>query len=89
MPDHEPGTLPDGPSSVDGLFAWNLAASQSLFGDLDDATRKATLQKLAKYHIIVTSEFSGMGTGELAVHLAIEGIRKQSDNGGRISRSPP
>jgi len=87
VPDPEPGTLPDGPSSVEGLFAWNLVASQCLFGDLDAATRKATLQKLANYHIIVTSEFSGMGTGELAVHLAIEGIRKQSaGNGGQISR---
>lgn len=75
-----------GPSSLQGLFGWHWKGAEALFSG-DDGL--GALAKLSNYHVVVTSEFSGMGTAELATHAAIEGIRDQCRRRGVSSKSSP
>lgn len=61
--------LPPGPATVAELYQWHHAFAQRLI-DLD----KFSLSNVA---ILMSTEFSGMGTAELAMHQALIGAGKQ------------
>lgn len=73
-----------GPDSLKGLFRWhkNMAATLFAKGGLPSASvvdRPGTILAhcISHLHVILTSEFSGMGTAELALQMALAGISKE------------
>lgn len=66
---------PAGPGSIAELFQWSDDMAEKLFGDCP-----AELAKLARMHLLLTSEFSGMGTAELSCHMVIDSLRKRFGN---------
>lgn len=55
---------PPGPDSLTGLFKWYLDVPEKLFGEVPGLGHA-----MCKWHVISTSEFSGMGTVEIALEM--------------------
>ena len=61
-----------GPATLGELFQWHRSATMKLLAD-DDS--KEALVSLSQLHVAMTTEFSGMGSAEIAVNLTLQGIR--------------
>lgn len=66
--------LPEGPSTLGELFQWHHSVAKTLFGD--DASA-ATLAKLSGIHVMMSSEFTGMGSAELALQMVANSINQR------------
>lgn len=77
------GDYAQGPDSLHSLFHWSTSVLDKLFGTSDGhEVPPEGLTRLQNLHVILTSEFSGMGTAELAAGLLIRSIQERCQNGG-------
>lgn len=60
---------PPGPDSVTGLVGWHYALAKKLVAKTDPAALAVKLSK-----VILTSEFSGMGSAEIALRMVMDGL---------------
>lgn len=70
-----------GPSTLAELFQWHVTAVNTLLDcatdtNNDDEDKDIGLMKLAGLRLVTTTEFSGMGTAELAVEMIIDALGK-------------
>lgn len=70
----------NGPSSIQELFGWPHAAVEQLFR-LGDAAGDADAVRLKGLRLVMTSDFSGMGTAELAVGMVLDAVKKHVATG--------
>ena len=68
---------------MQGLFGWPKDAVKHLFegvdGNAGDAGPGASMFKGLR--LVTTSDFSGMGTAELAVHMVMDAVREHFAQG--------
>ena len=70
-----------GPDSLHSLFHWPTFVLDKLFGTGHEVPQEG-LTHLQNLHVILTTEFSGMGTVELAAELLIRSIQERCQIGG-------
>ena len=70
----------NGPSSIQELFGWPHAAVEQLFR-LGDAAGDADAVRLKGLRLVMTADFSGMGTAELAVGMVLDAVKKHVATG--------
>lgn len=77
------GDYAQGPDSLHSLFHWSTSVLDKLFGTSDGhEVPQEGLTRLQDLHVILTSEFSGMGTAELDAELLIRSIQERCQIGG-------
>ena len=62
---------PLGPDSMAELFGWHKRLPSLLFSGTDDVA----FQRMDDLHVVLSAEFSGMGTAELALDLIQQGLQ--------------
>ena len=81
------GKLPAGPSSVQELYRWPVAVAQRLLAAADDATEFKRRVTTNSAHLVTTSEFSGMGSAEVALQLGLRGFHTAGRGSGSLQNS--
>lgn len=71
--------LPPGPTSVADLFDWAITGTKKVFPESLPST-----SVLHTKTIVLTSEFTGMGTAELSLRFVMDGIKKCLSEGAGV-----